>query len=415
MDSILEGDCSVWRKQRHSAHRIYGRPLDEAGHDGKYGIAKNHVRRRRAEISTADGCYLELLWGPGEAQADFGDVDVIFCGGRVRMRFFALSFPHSNVGCCQLFAGQTSECVCQGLRDMFEHVGGVPSRIVFDDAAGAGRRRGAKVAEADLFERMKVHYGFEATYADPRSGNEEGNAERKVCWRRRHLFTPEPGIDDMAALNAGLLAACDGAASNRRYERHMAWGELSERDRAAMPALPRKPSSCVRYATGAAVGKRGDVVADGGRRHHVGHGLATRSVTVAYGAHAAAFADASGEVVAEHPRGFGTPCNGPDAASQLALLSLRPGAWRNSAVRAAMPAEAAAHMDSMEAGARRDLLFCMGKWCRNDDIGQVGSAIAEVLAAMGRVKPSDVEMTIARMGGVRPGNGARYRAGSQGV
>lgn len=64
-----------------------------------------------------------------------------------------------------------------------------------------------------------------------------------------------------------------------------------------------------------------------------------------------------------------------------------------------MPAEVAAHMDSTEVGARKDLLSCMRKWCRNDDIGQVGSAIAEVLAATGRVKLSDVEMMIARMGG----------------
>ena len=55
VDSILEDDCSVWRKQRHSVHRIYERLLDETGYDGKYGIVKNYVRRRRAEISAADG------------------------------------------------------------------------------------------------------------------------------------------------------------------------------------------------------------------------------------------------------------------------------------------------------------------------------------------------------------------------
>ncbi len=399
VDSILEEDANVWRKQRHSARRIYERLLDETAYDGRYGTVKNYVRARRAEMAASDAGYLELVWGPGEAQADFGDVDVLCLGERVRMHFFVLSFPYSNMGYCQLFAGQSSECVCQGLRDIFEHVGGVPTRIVFDNATGAGRRRGAKVTEADLFARMRAHYGFEATYANPRSGNEKGNVERKVYWCRQHLFTPEPRVEDVAAFNAGLLEACDAAAGTAHYERRSTWGELFERDRAAMLRLPPKPFSCVRYVTGAAVDKRGDVVLDGGHRYHVGHGLATRSVTVAYGAHTVAFADAAGEVVAEHPRRFGAPSNGPDASSQLGLLVLKPGAWRNSAVRAAMPPGVAAHMDAMEAGARADLIGCMRRWCRADGIEAVGAAIGEVLAATGRVRPPDVEMMLARMGG----------------
>lgn len=384
VDSILEDDRNIWRKQRHSARRIYERLLAETAYDGKYGTVKNYVRARRAEMAAAEGRYLKLVWGPGEAQADFGDVDVVCGGARVRMHFFVLSFPYSNMEFRRLFAGQTSECVCQGLRDIFEHIGGVPPRIVLDNATGAGRRRGSKVTEAELFRRMRAHYGFEATYANPRSGNEKGSVGRKVYWCRQHLFTPAPAVDDVAAFNALLLAACDEAGACAHYEKRATWGELFERDRAALLPLPAKPFACVRYVTGAAVDKRGDAVVDGGHRYHVGHGLATRTVTVAYGAHTVAFADAAGEVVAEHPRRFGAPSNGPDAASQLALLALKPGAWRNSAVRAAMPADVASHMDAMEASARADLLGAMRRWCRSETVAAVGAAIGEVLAATGR-------------------------------
>lgn len=37
IDSILEGDLHVWRKQRHSAQRIYERLLGETPHAGGYG------------------------------------------------------------------------------------------------------------------------------------------------------------------------------------------------------------------------------------------------------------------------------------------------------------------------------------------------------------------------------------------
>ena len=53
------------------------------------------------------------------------------------MSFFALSFPFSNMGFAQVFP---SECVCQALKQIFEYVGGVPTRIVFDNATGVGRR-----------------------------------------------------------------------------------------------------------------------------------------------------------------------------------------------------------------------------------------------------------------------------------
>lgn len=115
IDSILEGDLHVWRKQRHSAQRIYERLLDETPYAGGYGIVKKYVRERKAQMKSSETAFIELVWAPGEAQADFGDVDVVYRGERVRMHFFVLSFPFSNMGFCQLFAGETSECVCQGL------------------------------------------------------------------------------------------------------------------------------------------------------------------------------------------------------------------------------------------------------------------------------------------------------------
>ena len=151
IDSILDADRLVWHKQRHTAVRIYERLLAETDYDGGYGVVKLYVRRRRDETAVSDRCFLELVWAPGEAQLDFGDVDVVLRGERTRAHFLVLSFPFSNMGFAQLFGGETSECVCQGLADIFAHVGGVPLRIVLDNATGAGRRVGKAVTEAELF------------------------------------------------------------------------------------------------------------------------------------------------------------------------------------------------------------------------------------------------------------------------
>ena len=70
--------------------------------------------------------YLKLEWLPGEAQVDFGEADFRVRGVVTRGKYLTVTFPHSNVGLTQVFWGEASECVCQGLRDVFEFVSGVP-------------------------------------------------------------------------------------------------------------------------------------------------------------------------------------------------------------------------------------------------------------------------------------------------
>lgn len=84
--------------------------------------------------------FLDLSWHPGECQADFGQVDVRYRGVVTRMRHFVLDFPYSNIGPSQLMPGENAECTCQALRNLFEWLGGVPERIVYDNAAGVGRK-----------------------------------------------------------------------------------------------------------------------------------------------------------------------------------------------------------------------------------------------------------------------------------
>lgn len=57
------------------------------------------------------------------------------------MRFFVLSFPYSNTAVACLTPGENAECTCAALRGLFELLGDVPRRIVFDNAVGMGRKR----------------------------------------------------------------------------------------------------------------------------------------------------------------------------------------------------------------------------------------------------------------------------------
>ena len=124
IESWLDEDERSWRKQRHTAHRIWVRLRDEAGADVGESTVRNYVRRLRLERGAPSGRYLDLDWAPGEAQADFGEADFYVGGVRTRMSYFVLTFPYSNVGLAQVFPGENAECVCQALRNIFEHVAG---------------------------------------------------------------------------------------------------------------------------------------------------------------------------------------------------------------------------------------------------------------------------------------------------
>jgi len=116
---------------------------------------------------------MELVWHPGESQADFGEAAFLERGRMVRKKYLTLSFPYSNESFTQVFGGETAECVCLGLKDIFAYIGGVQSLVVFDNATGVGRRIGEIIHEAELFSRMRAHYGFSVRFCNPDSGHEK--------------------------------------------------------------------------------------------------------------------------------------------------------------------------------------------------------------------------------------------------
>ncbi len=162
----IDADANVWYKQRHTAQRIYDRLKKEHPEfDLSYPTVQRYVKSYKASIQKKQ-TFQELVWHAGEAQVDFGESDFYEKGELIRKKYLTVSFPYSNNGFSQVFGGETSECVCQGLKDIFAYIGGVPSVLVFDNATGIGRRMGDEIREAQLFQQMRAHYGFIARFCN---------------------------------------------------------------------------------------------------------------------------------------------------------------------------------------------------------------------------------------------------------
>ena len=154
------------------------------------------------------------------------------------MRRFVLDFPYSNVGPSQLMPGENAECACQALRDIFEWLGGVPPRIVFDNAAGVGRRMFERVRLTRLFQSFQAHYGFEYVFCNAYAGHEKGGVESRVGAVRRKLFVPVPSVWSMPAFNARLLERCLALGDKDHYRKGGRETDLFAEDRKALLALP---------------------------------------------------------------------------------------------------------------------------------------------------------------------------------
>lgn len=159
-------------------------------------------------------------WLPGECRVDFGQADFRVRGVVTRGHFLVVTFPHPDVGLAQVFCGETAECACQGLRDVFGFLGGVPLRAAFDNATEVGHRVGAQIVTSELFRRFAAHYGLDYSFTNPHSGNEKGSAGNKVGAPGRNLFVPVPQVWDVRACNGRLLGACPRLPGGRpRYRR----------------------------------------------------------------------------------------------------------------------------------------------------------------------------------------------------
>lgn len=189
--------------------RIYHRLCDEHGFTGCYSTVKKYVRKKKYVMKTLSAGYLPLEHPKGWGQVDFGLAEGEWAATGERFPFYALtiSFPGSNNGVTQAFPSQNQECLLEGMKRIFEHIGGVPPRLRFDNmttAVAQVLKDGERVL-TDGFTRFMLHYRFQADFCNPASGNEKGNVENKVGYSRRNAFVPVPVITSFEEFNEQLM------------------------------------------------------------------------------------------------------------------------------------------------------------------------------------------------------------------
>lgn len=329
----LTDDLSAPRKQRHTARRIWQRLLDEAGAVVSESTVRAYVGAVRRELESGSRpVSVPQSHPPGdEAEVDFGEIAVWLDGMLIRLAMFVMRLSHSGRAFHLCLASEGQEAFLEGHRAAFEHFGGVPARIRYDNLKPAVVRilTGRDRIESDRFVALRSHYGFDSFYCEPGVGgaHEKGGVEGEIGrFRRRHLV-PVPRVASLAELNA-VLEAADRTDEARHIERRIETvGAAAAAERPFLRPLPTEPFDAS-VALRPKVDRKARIWVRGSH-YSIPARLAGRRVEVALGARILTVRDA-GRIVAVHERSLHKGAQVLVLDHYLELLSRRPGAFAGS-------------------------------------------------------------------------------------
>lgn len=393
----LEEDKKNWRKQQFTAMRIYHLLQEQEGFTGSYNVVQRYVKKVKKKEKERRN--LELIWEPGSAQVDFGEADFIYKGKKEWLKYLVVSFPYSNDSYEQIFRGETAECVCEGLKNIFQYIGGVPRLLVFDNATGVGHRIQDEVKETELFARFHAQYNFLCRFCSPRAGHEKGNVENKVRYIRNNLFVPVPEFDDWDEFNQQLLQSHKKKAAEIHYKKQKLISELFQEDLEACYALPSHPFDVCRYVVRKADGY-GKICVDGKYWYSTRPELAKQQILIGLRANSVDILDyETGELITRHARQYGnTRTDTYDYSTTLAMLIKNCGAWQNSGLRKELPDGLRKKLDQQARPQLRSSLRILDHLTQSYGWQAALEAMEKALQ-QGSLNPVDTEVLAGRIAG----------------
>ena len=248
IEAWLQADLTAPKKQRHTAHRVFTRLVEEQQFTGAESTVRRYVCARRAELERPTA-FLLLHYAPGlDAQCDFGEAEIILAGQPTTVQLFCLRLCYSKAAFVYAFPHQRQEAFLEGHQRAFEFFGGVPHHIWYDNLKTAVQKvlRGHHRDEQPTFTVFRSHHLFESRFCNPREGHEKGLVENLVGYARRNFLVPVPELASLVELNAILLTRCRAEAQRRLQGETQTIGELWAAERAAFLPLPRHPYVCCR-------------------------------------------------------------------------------------------------------------------------------------------------------------------------
>lgn len=178
------------------------------------------------------------------AQFDFGQVDVRLLDGRKkRIHFAAYRLKFSRWVWVVIVPDERIESLVRALLLCFEHAGGVPLQVVFDNAKTVvlGRDEHGRPRWNQTLAQVALDYGFAIELCAPRSPEQKGSVENLVGWVKKSFFRARRFADldhDLPRQLLEWLIVVNEERPSRATQEIPAVRLVTERERMKLLAIP---------------------------------------------------------------------------------------------------------------------------------------------------------------------------------
>jgi len=242
---------TAWREKGIQGTTIFDALVRNHGYTGSYSAVRRFLQRLDATTPKAT---VILDFAPGEAaQVDFGAGPLIpdeRTGELLKSWVFVMTLCHSRHQYAELIRHQNVETWLACHRRAFEWFGGVPQRVIIDNAKCAIIRACHRDPEVQrAYGECAEGYGFKIDPCPPRDPQKKGRVEAGVKYIKRRFF-PLREFRHLRDANEQLSAWVLSTAGNRihgsTHQRPL--DQFTEVEKPLLQALPDVPPELATWA-----------------------------------------------------------------------------------------------------------------------------------------------------------------------
>jgi transposase len=341
LTQCLEVDARRAKRDRRSALKLF-REIKATGFDGDYSRVTEFVRRWREHGGRAlVKAYVPLRFELGEAfQFDWSEEHLVIGGVWRKILAAHLKLCASRAFVVQAYPTQSHEMLFEAHTRSFIALGGIPRRGIYDNMKTAVDKvkRGKSRTINTRFAAMASHYLFDPDFCNVASGWEKGVVEKNVQDSRSRIWqeAAKERFGSFTELNLWLLARCRALWHELR---HTEYGDLSIAEMLEQEQAQLMPMVAPFDGYVETLGKVSStcLVSFERSRYSVPCELVGQMLSVRIYPERIDFV-AHDAVVASHARCFERNQTRYDWQHYIPLIERKPGALRNGAPFADMPA-----------------------------------------------------------------------------
>ena len=340
LELALNADAQRAKSNRRTAKALFAQ-IKADGYQGGYSRVTDFIRAWRGASGKAPHAFVPLSFELGEAfQFDWSEEGLVVGGIYYRMQVSHMKLCASRAFWLVAYPSQGHEMLFDAHTRSFLGLGGVARRGIYDNmktAVDKVKKGKGRVVNA-RFATMCAHYLFDADFCNVASGWEKGVVEKNVQDSRRRIWleAQRHQWSSFEQLNVWLGERCRALWGELRHPeyKHLSVAEMLEQERLEMMPMP---SPFDGYVEKPAKVSSTCLVSVERNRYSVPCELAGQWVSTRLYPTQVCVVAAQAEV-ARHERRSDRGHTRYDWQHYIELLQRKPGALRNGAPFADMPA-----------------------------------------------------------------------------